>query len=864
MKLNGNDLQQLVNAMLQAYSNKSDLEQMVRFKLDQSLDEIAGGKTIRDIVFNLINWAESRGKLQDLLNAVSQERPDNSNLQNIVNELLAKYFVKTSNNQVIIKQEKLVILRENDPNFVGRASAIADIDNLIQNHSQVILIQSPGGVGKTLLAQKYLRNRFQTIIEFRIAKETKDIASVESLLEEKLRQLGEEPGREFMVSLDRLKQKLQTQPIGILIDNLEPALDDSGQFISQHRSYLELLRVLTDSSLQSITLITSRERLCEGLDITPYPLPSLTVEAWREYWHYQKINPDTAILTEIHQVFGGNALAMKVLCNPILKDFQGDITAYWQENKTEDGLMIENEVSNLIKKQFERLAQIHPDAYKLLCRMGCYRYQDVPTVPEAGLICLLWDVAKNKHKKIIKVLKEQALVEFNNGEYSLHPVIREEAIERLRNSEDWEKANTQAAEFYISKDDNFLRVKYLFEAIDHYYINEAFDICCEILLYEILESKNNLSNLRCHVNLWNSITRIIDIGEKLIAENININNSNLQILVRIVVSLCYTEQGKNKKSIDILNKNLDILSQTMLIEKYKIELHFGEVVSNIILSRSYRMIGNYTKSNQYCSQATKLSKSYKQRECEALALYELGLLYLETNHPGRACRCIISAAFQAINHRKIPVKIYQLVKKSFIKDEMINNIFNEYNQGTIVAEDQTKKFRILFNTAKAFYLMEMIDISKILFNMSKKFIPETDEINQTWITLMNVNYSLQTKKKDKEKIENLFKNAFKHSEKASSLCQCTVLLEYSKWKYEQELYNEFLELAENQLEPLLNKTEFEGWKAENYERLALTYQAMGDQAKAQEYFNKAIYLWSPEQIDAPKQIERVKKAMNCD
>jgi hypothetical protein len=39
---------------------------------------------------------------------------------------------------------------------------------------------------------------------------------------------------------------------------------------------------------------------------------------------------------------------------------------------------------------------------------------------------------------------------------------------------------------------------------------------------------------------------------------------------------------------------------------------------------------------------------------------------------------------------------------------------------------------------------------------------------------------------------------------------------------------------------------------------------MGDQQKnSQEYFNKEIYLWSPQQIDAPKQIKRVLKAMNC-
>lgn len=52
--------------------------------------------------------------------------------------------------------------------------------------------------------------------------------------------------------------------------------------------------------------------------------------------------------------------------------------------------------------------------------------------------------------------------------------------------------------------------------------------------------------------------------------------------------------------------------------------------------------------------------------------------------------------------------------------------------------------------------------------------------------------------------------------------------------------------------------------AEAYFQLALTYQKIENKANSEEYFHKAIYLWSPEQIDAPKQIERVLQAMNSE
>jgi hypothetical protein len=177
-----------------------------------------------------------------------------------------------------------------DPNFVGREGAIADLDGLVAQGAKAIVIQARGGVGKTTLARKYLHQRFATFLEFPIAKETKDIASIEGLLEEKLRQLGEEPGREFLVSLDRLKRKLQAEAIGILIDNLEPALDSAGRFIEPHRRYVELLRVLADPLVQSVTLITSREHLRESsITVQHYALRSLDIAAWEQFFQSRNI-----------------------------------------------------------------------------------------------------------------------------------------------------------------------------------------------------------------------------------------------------------------------------------------------------------------------------------------------------------------------------------------------------------------------------------------------------------------------------------------------------------------------------------------------------------------------------------------------
>lgn len=376
-----------------------------------------------------------------------------------------------------------------DPNFVGRDGAIVDLNQLVERPVKVIVIQARGGVGKTTLARKYLQQKFDSVLEFPIAKETKDIASIESLIEEKLRQLDEEPGREFFVSLDRLKRKLQKESIGILIDNLEPALDAAGKFIEPHRRYVELLRVLADPAVRSLTLITSRERLHEpSVKVQHYPLSSLDVAAWERFFQLQELSTDTPALTSLHHVYGGNAKAMEIVCSAIQTDYNNDVESYWQTNQ--DDLLIERDLEDLVTQQFDRLQESDPDAYNLLCRMGCYRYQDVPTVPIEGLLCLLWDVPENRQRRVIKALQERSLVECEDGEYWLHPVIRSEAIGRLRGSECWEIAHAESAAFWKQNNQNLSDPDAGIQKLEAYYQYisiEEWNKASEVLLENVDE-----------------------------------------------------------------------------------------------------------------------------------------------------------------------------------------------------------------------------------------------------------------------------------------------------------------------------------------------------------------------------------------
>lgn len=376
-------------------------------------------------------------------------------------------------------------------NFVGREEAIAHLNTLVARGQNAIVIQGEGGIGKTTLAQRYLQAQgFDLVLELLMAKETEALTPVEGVVEEWLkRDFNEEPGRAFGVTLARLKRHLKTQRIGVLIDNLEPALNRAGCLIDSQRNFVELLRVLTDPRNQSMTLITSRDRLCEdGVTVEHYRLPGLPSLAWQQFLDQHHIDYDGPTIQAVNKIYGGNAKAMQILCSVIGEDFDGDMRAYWQEN-CHDPLQ-SMALKNLVTGQMSRLQDLDPNAYRLLCRLGCYRFQDIATVPKAGLVALLWDVDPGIQPQVIQSLRNRSLLEFHRGQYWLHPVIKAEAIAQLRQTPDWEMASRCAAQFWtqsVSTIATLTDALSAWEAYYHYADIPDFEAASHV----ILQSRHN-------------------------------------------------------------------------------------------------------------------------------------------------------------------------------------------------------------------------------------------------------------------------------------------------------------------------------------------------------------------------------------
>ncbi|MBD2099207.1 hypothetical protein H6F90_29520 [Trichocoleus sp. FACHB-591] len=331
--------------------------------------------------------------------------------------------------------------------FVGRQEATEDISNLVKA-TKVILIQAEGGIGKTTFARKWFKQKGLDVLELSVGAGSQSIYSADDWIRYKLKSHFKlQPEQSFRAALEQFKEQLKAHRVGVLIDNLESVLVN-GELIEPHRCYYsELLLAL--SSTNSVTLITSREALSEyGIKIQVYQLQGLLHEDWKEYFEYQGIQISESTLNEMHRAYGGNAEAMSLFSSDIKISFQGNSDLYWQANRTD--LTINPKLENLVKRQFEKIKQDDYQAYSLLCRLGCYRYECIPYINKEGVFRLAWDLTGKQKQRALDALISRSLMKTQGLSYYLHPIFREEARERLQlNPAAWSVAKREASFFLI-------------------------------------------------------------------------------------------------------------------------------------------------------------------------------------------------------------------------------------------------------------------------------------------------------------------------------------------------------------------------------------------------------------------------------
>jgi Effector-associated domain 1/Caspase domain len=88
ISLTPKQMQDLHQALLEAFPDESDLEMLVQFHLQTRLNRISMAKKYDKVVFDVIQFVNSRGKIRDLIEGAIADNPDSPFLSNLINCLL--------------------------------------------------------------------------------------------------------------------------------------------------------------------------------------------------------------------------------------------------------------------------------------------------------------------------------------------------------------------------------------------------------------------------------------------------------------------------------------------------------------------------------------------------------------------------------------------------------------------------------------------------------------------------------------------------------------------------------------------------------------------------------------------------------
>lgn len=130
---------------------RPELKVLVKGTLDQHLDAIAGGTTLSEIIFELIEWCVRSGKISELIQGAHELRPDNLEVAALIESGLELP-------DVIPYPGLVSFTSENSEYYYGRDKSIAELLSKLNSTSFVTVVGN-SGCGKSSLVRAGLISR---------------------------------------------------------------------------------------------------------------------------------------------------------------------------------------------------------------------------------------------------------------------------------------------------------------------------------------------------------------------------------------------------------------------------------------------------------------------------------------------------------------------------------------------------------------------------------------------------------------------------------------------------------------------------------------------------------------------------------
>lgn len=220
--LDGPQTKQLVESLIDAFPSEPALARMVRYGLNTSLAAVAGSGRLTDVVFDLIQWAESQGKLDALVIAARNENPGSlalrdfaegralapaglpqGRLERIVLE--SQRFANTEQWRQRMSECELTVCRVEIPRYqgIGTGFLVGPSTLLTNHHVMKDVIAFP-----SLREHAVLRFDFKTTADGITAREGQEFRLADDWL------IDSSPPEDLDFALVRVRGEPGKQPVG--------------------------------------------------------------------------------------------------------------------------------------------------------------------------------------------------------------------------------------------------------------------------------------------------------------------------------------------------------------------------------------------------------------------------------------------------------------------------------------------------------------------------------------------------------------------------------------------------------------------------------------------------------------------------
>jgi WD40 repeat protein len=322
--------------------------------------------------------------------------------------------------------------------FYGRSEELTTLHHWVtQERCRVVAILGMGGMGKTTLAVR-LAKQSQDAFQFVIWRSLLNAPPVEETLKEMLQFLSEQQEVDYPTSLEaqvtRLLHYLRQHRCLLILDNVESILQSgssAGSYRLGYEEYGLLMQRIAETEHSSSLVITSREkpRDLARLEAVNSPVRSFTLkglalsESRAIFQSKGCFGIADSELQTVCEHYAGNPLALNMVASGVQELFDGDLAELLPI--LHEGWLHFEDIQDVLSRQFERLSAAEQDVmYWLAVNREPVSHSelaaDVVSVP-----------SKQQLLEALQSLSRRCLIERNEKQWSLQPVVMEYVTQRL-------------------------------------------------------------------------------------------------------------------------------------------------------------------------------------------------------------------------------------------------------------------------------------------------------------------------------------------------------------------------------------------------------------------------------------------------